>query len=471
MKTKNFILVFLLLILFSSRVYSYEAKLSEVDIKVVKGNNAVGGSESFTSIINRTKPKAAINANFFDAYKTLEPFGTIIIDNVPVYLQGEAIFRFEDGVAAIEKKKIMLEFYISDEKYLQEDIRKMGYNYLKTFKLWEANIANPNKNSFSIYNKYRKNTPVLKDGRVVTVIDSKIVSASAASGKYTVPDNGYIIFVGNGVMSENDFKERFQKNIGEKIVYRFTADNKPLDNVKYAIGAGPILVENGVNVAAKNKKNFEAKISQNKGARSAIGITWDNKLILHIASGLNVEELANAMIKKGCKSAMNLDGGASSALYVAGKYLRTPGRNLNTVLLVYDKKQQAKNGKNIYADPITVKYIIEGKEYTLTGYAINETMYYRLEDIAACFKTDESKFAPTWNSEHTMVELDKYVLAKNPANKEMKRAAIKEAFTNMKFEDTIKKMKVYIINNETYYNIYDILELRGLDKDIVKKAQ
>ena len=39
-----------------------------------------------------------------------------------------------------------------------------------------------------------------------------------------------------------------------------------------------------------------------------------------------------------CNKAMNLDGGASSALYAKGKMITKPGRKLNTVLMVFNEK-------------------------------------------------------------------------------------------------------------------------------------
>jgi len=42
------------------------------------------------------------------------------------------------------------------------------------------------------------------------------------------------------------------------------------------------------------------------------------------------------MINLGAVEAMNLDGGASSALYANGSIITQPGRKLSTVLAVYD---------------------------------------------------------------------------------------------------------------------------------------
>lgn len=50
-----------------------------------------------------------------------------------------------------------------------------------------------------------------------------------------------------------------------------------------------------------------------------------------------MDELAQGMISLGCDRAMNLDGGASSALYAKGRVITSPGRQLNTVLIIKDK--------------------------------------------------------------------------------------------------------------------------------------
>ena len=39
------------------------------------------------------------------------------------------------------------------------------------------------------------------------------------------------------------------------------------------------------------------------------------------AEGITLKELANFMLEQGCISAINLDGGGSSSLYINGKYI------------------------------------------------------------------------------------------------------------------------------------------------------
>ncbi|MCY9512974.1 phosphodiester glycosidase family protein [Paenibacillus apiarius] len=99
--------------------------------------------------------------------------------------------------------------------------------------------------------------------------------------------------------------------------------------------AGPRLVTNGKVTVNPVKEGFkDPKILTNGGARSAVGVTKDHKLILMTTSSATIPQLANAMKQAGAYDAMNLDGGASSGLYYNGKYLTSPGREISNALLV-----------------------------------------------------------------------------------------------------------------------------------------
>ena len=164
-----------------------------------------------------------------------------------------------------------------------------------------------------------------------------------------MPENGYIIYYGKDAATSDYVSERFKpgrKVELELIMSKKTKDGTTLFNsFKYGkeeislskvtdiISAGPMLIEDGKKVFAESMKGMEAKISTGAGARSVVGLTKDNKLLLVTTSG-TMEQIANLMINLGCSDAFNLDGGASCALYANGKYLRHPGRNLNTVLLI-----------------------------------------------------------------------------------------------------------------------------------------
>lgn len=105
--------------------------------------------------------------------------------------------------------------------------------------------------------------------------------------------------------------------------------------VEGAVQAGPRLVANGkvaLDIVGEGFK--DPKILTNGGARSALGITRDHRLILLTTSGATIPQLAEIMKQACAWQAMNLDGGASSGLWMDGKYLTKPGRLLSNALVV-----------------------------------------------------------------------------------------------------------------------------------------
>ncbi|WP_068782504.1 phosphodiester glycosidase family protein [Paenibacillus sp. GM2] len=106
-------------------------------------------------------------------------------------------------------------------------------------------------------------------------------------------------------------------------------------DIQGGLQAGPRLIVNGkvaLNVVEEGFK--DPKILTGGGARSALGITRDHKLILLTTGGATIPQLAEMMKQAGAYQAMNLDGGASSGLYYNGKYLTTPGRKISNALVV-----------------------------------------------------------------------------------------------------------------------------------------
>ena len=84
--------------------------------------------------------------------------------------------------------------------------------------------------------------------------------------------------------------------------------------VQYACGGGEMLVENGVPAT-----EFQLDTADKLRARTAAGLKADGTLILYtvdessVSAGLTLPLLAERMSKLGCVTAINLDGGGSTA--------------------------------------------------------------------------------------------------------------------------------------------------------------
>jgi Phosphodiester glycosidase len=147
---------------------------------------------------------------------------------------------------------------------------------------------------------------------------------------------------------------------GQNTRYAIALHNEspPVDcHLVDAIGAGPRLLPELTSVQegfVDNVKGRDALLSKQPNARTAVGITRDNSIILVMVaqklsdpddnSGISLPQLANLMRTLGASEAMNLDGGSSSSLYYNGKTFygkvdlqgNTIKRPVKSVLLVQD---------------------------------------------------------------------------------------------------------------------------------------
>ncbi|BAY73622.1 hypothetical protein NIES25_00300 [Nostoc linckia NIES-25] len=124
-----------------------------------------------------------------------------------------------------------------------------------------------------------------------------------------------------------------------------------------SISAGPRLLPKLTLVEeafADNTNKRDALGSNQRNARTAVGITYDGSVVLVMVaqkpssggnSGISLPALADLMKTLGVEKAMNLDGGSSSSLYYKGKsfygkinlegnYIKRP---VKSVLLVQEK--------------------------------------------------------------------------------------------------------------------------------------
>lgn len=126
--------------------------------------------------------------------------------------------------------------------------------------------------------------------------------------------------------------------------------NKVSWGPKYAVGAGPVLVKDGKAVVGLELtgrgdeyflNNFELIPYDifNIGVspdRTAVGITNEGKVIYFVcdgripsSGGADIVELARIMLGLGCKDALNLDGGGSTAMVVDGVRVNSIESNMS----------------------------------------------------------------------------------------------------------------------------------------------
>ncbi|HRI43026.1 MAG TPA: phosphodiester glycosidase family protein [Fimbriimonadaceae bacterium] len=108
------------------------------------------------------------------------------------------------------------------------------------------------------------------------------------------------------------------------------------DGFRTVLACGPALVLDGSIDVLLEQEGFTNPRVTGSASRMAIGYTKRNKLIIAmIGKAVTFEEEARIMLELGCFEAMNLDAGASLAMYYDGKVVRSPSRPLTNVLGIW----------------------------------------------------------------------------------------------------------------------------------------
>jgi len=107
-------------------------------------------------------------------------------------------------------------------------------------------------------------------------------------------------------------------------------ENKYKVKVRALLSNSPTLIFQGKNIVASQK--MDSKQKNTKGLRGAIGVKG-KVIYLVISRAATVPDMASVMEALGVTTALNLDGGGSSALYWNGAYKVGPGRLLPTAII------------------------------------------------------------------------------------------------------------------------------------------
>lgn len=122
-----------------------------------------------------------------------------------------------------------------------------------------------------------------------------------------------------------DLKELRSKVQEGAVLQLSTATSPPLVNIRTAIGGGPTLVAEG---RAKEWTGLRLR-----HPRTALG--WNDEHLflvvvdgrqLRVSAGMTFPELADYMVKLGCREALALDGGGSATCWAYGNVMNSPSQ-------------------------------------------------------------------------------------------------------------------------------------------------
>lgn len=174
------------------------------------------------------------------------------------------------------------------------------------------------------------NYTTLSDGEIVAVVENgiirdKIVGVKAGEDSINIPPKGYLLVF-------RKFKTGADKfSLNDSVSVNTYTNPTDFASYPYIMGAGPLLLLNGQIVLNGEAENFSKAFNTQKASRSAIAVNSQGKILLVAVhsriggAGPTLAEMAQILQRMGAISALNLDGGSSTQIYLGGAIIdRSP---------------------------------------------------------------------------------------------------------------------------------------------------
>jgi hypothetical protein len=300
-------------------VYWLEVNLNQPEINLIpilSNPNSRQGTSPLLDIAKQAKVSAAINGGFFNRNNQL-PLGAIRLNNN--WLSSPILNR---GVIAWGKGKPI----IMNRLILKETITTSSG---QTIPLQYLNSAYTESGIYRYTSDWGKSyTPINQQENIIVVENNQIIRYIQPDkpelSTITIPSHGYLLVIRGRPELLNILP------MGTRLQLQSQTEPAEYQNYPNILGAGPLLIQNSQIVLDAALEKFNPAFQQQKAIRSAIAIT-NNHTLLMVAvhnrpngSGPSLAELAQILQKLGAVTALNLDGGSSTSLYLGGYYLDRP---------------------------------------------------------------------------------------------------------------------------------------------------
>lgn len=295
--------------------------LSQYEVRVATAGSRVHSNASLLSIATAAKAECAINGTFLAAYagETGEPYGTVVVEGRALHL-GSSGTRLDVG-------------FDGRMRFVREDLRIRGAVGSSSWYAYNLNVTPRTSNySYVFTPDFGPRLTFAPDAAVV--VRGGVVTRVTRREAVFVPADGFVIALDGVEVAQ--LAHRF--SVGASVTYRVVdAANGEL-NVRFGVGAGPLLVSGGRVVANPAAEGFrDAKVLTARTARSAVGLTASGELLLVTMANASIAQTASVLRSLGAIDAMNLDGGASSGLVCGGRVVTPSGRALANAIVVKAK--------------------------------------------------------------------------------------------------------------------------------------
>ena len=292
-------------------VLRYDLASPEFEMGLKLAKDTILGKARLSEMVETPRHIAAINASFFSG--SGEPLGLLSskgkLLSVPLFKRS-AFGIFNGERALLGNPGFSGKVVTGKSEFSLEGINQSG---------------NGAKGKILVYTpEYGPTTKTSGSGLELAIADGRI--AAVQENDTPVPPQGFVV----GVRGE-PAPEMSETKFWDKVKFKWGL-TPPWDVADFAVSGGPMLLDEGEEHITWKEEHFSKAFCTTAAPRTAIGIGSDSEVYLVVADGrdekrnrgLSLSELAKIMKRIGCKSAVNLDGGGSTTMWIDGKVVNRP---------------------------------------------------------------------------------------------------------------------------------------------------
>jgi len=278
--------------------------------------------DKVSGIAAQSGAAAAVNGTYFSG--SGRPLGVLMIN-------GEAVsYPISDRTALV--------FTEDGKSYIDNIIMDSYFEYRGArYDITGINEPRDQAKDIILYTRhYGELTETDGTGFEIAVLGGKVIATRMGNSR--IPENGYVLSMGS--LYAETLSPVIKAGDGIKMVinlipYSTSITGKAL----HLIGGGPRLIKGGQIYISKHEEKFRSDVAKGRAARTAVGITSDNKLIFvtvdgkprrkikkdeGFSMGMSLTELAYFLQSAGAVEALNLDGGGSTTMVINGCVINRP---------------------------------------------------------------------------------------------------------------------------------------------------
>lgn len=282
----------------------------QITIKPITANStSMRGTNPLITINSESNAVAMINGGFFNRNNQL-PLGAIRVDSK--WLSGPILNR--GAIAWDNRGKIRIDRLSLEETLITATGQRFPLTHLNSAFL-TAGCSRYTRDWGSNYHPLteRETGLVVQGDRVTEKLNNLLPQDSIE-----VPEKGYLV-----ICRKTDINLK----IGERV--NLDSVTLPGDFADYPqiLGAGPLLLQNGRIVLDGNAEKFSPAFQNQQASRSAIAVNQEGKILLVAihnrvgGRGATLGELARILLLMAATDGLNLDGGSSTGIALAGYLL------------------------------------------------------------------------------------------------------------------------------------------------------